>query len=119
MLRVRAAGERRPSIVGLDRSWPPKDFPLSTTDPVNGFEVPPERTRAGRAGVELLFEVVADRPGHYAARGLEIAYEDAGGKRYRDVMPDALGVCALPRGRDPETAPQCPFVGTLPEGKVG
>jgi hypothetical protein len=67
----------------------------------------------------VLFELVADRPGRYALRGVELSYQGADGKRYRDVMPDAIAVCALPPGQDPLEAAECPLAGLWPEGKVG
>jgi hypothetical protein len=117
--RVVVAGARRPSTVGDERRWPPAGFTDSVLEPIDGFEVPPESRPTGRAGVEVLFELVADRPGRYALRGVELTYQGADGRRYRDVMPDAIGVCALPRDQDPLEAADCPLAGLWPEGKVG
>ena len=76
-----------------DRVFPPTFDRLTDVRPLHGYRLEPASTPDGRRGVELVFALRAAEPGRYEFRGTQLDYE-IDGKRYREVLPNALAACA-------------------------
>jgi hypothetical protein len=88
------AGSRRLRMgMAGDRVFPPTFDKLTDLRPLNGYQLAPASTTDGRRGVELVFALRAAEPGRYEFRGIQLEYE-IDGKRYREVLPNALAACA-------------------------
>ena len=88
------AGSRRLRMgIAGDRVFPPTFDRLTDLRPLHGYRLAPASTAAGRRGVELVFALRAAEPGRYEFRGIQLDYE-IDGKRYREVLPNALAACA-------------------------
>jgi len=88
------AGSRRLRMgMAGDRVFPPTFDRLTDLRPLHGYRLTPASTADGRRGVELVFALRAAEPGRYEFRGIQLDYE-IDGKRYREVLPNALAACA-------------------------
>jgi hypothetical protein len=76
VLKVLAAGENRGNyFIAGTREYPFRpDDRIRNLRPAEGFSVPPQTTRAGKYGVELVFVLQMDRPGRYEIDGIRARY---------------------------------------------
>jgi hypothetical protein len=99
VIDVLAAGAGRGNeFFAGDRRFPPRPNEIKGLRPVPGTVVPPDRTPAGREGVELVFGLQMDRPGRYVIDGIRVRYEVAGDV-HEEVFVFRLAACAA-RGAD-------------------
>jgi hypothetical protein len=88
------AGSRRLRMgMAGDRVFPPTFDRLTDLRPLPGYRLAPASSPDGRRGVELVFALQAAQPGRYEFRGIRLDYE-IDGKRFREVLPNALAACA-------------------------
>jgi hypothetical protein len=95
--RTLVAGSRRLRMgIAGDRVFPPTFDRLTDLRALAGYRLAPAASPDGRRGVELVFALRAAQPGRYEFRGIRLDYE-IDGKRYREVLPNALAACAARR----------------------
>jgi hypothetical protein len=94
VLNVLAAGENRGNyfIAGTRRYPFSRGFRVRNLRPAKGFAVPPQTTRAGRHGVELVFVLQMDRPGRYEIDGIRVRYQ-VGGREHLEDFRFRLAAC--------------------------
>ena len=92
------------SVAGADRrsfsqaTWTERPADVDDIHAVAGFEVTPVDQPGGERGVELIFQLRADRPGDYTSSGITIDYTVDGDDR-RSVIRSGLGACITESGR--------------------
>jgi hypothetical protein len=93
LLDTRVAGAARGGTLVGSYRWPDPAF--KDLHPVRGYVVPPAGSPAGRAGVQLILVLRADRPGRYVVKGVSVDYR-VGTTSHRAVIHQGMAVCVVP-----------------------
>jgi hypothetical protein len=94
VIDVLAAGAGRGGeFFAGDRRFPPRPGELRGLRPLAGAVVPPDSTRAGSEGVELVFGLQMDDPGRYVIDGIRVRYR-VGDEQHEEVFAFRLAACA-------------------------
>ncbi len=115
-LAVRVGGpKRRFALVSGDVRWPPREAPQQDLRPLEGFRLATADEPHTDPGAELLFALRVRRPGRYTTKGVQLEYT-VGDRRYTQLVPTALAVCAT--ARRPPPGPKCPLPAVPEDGPV-
>lgn len=83
---------RNVPTVNNSRKWP-ADSIKDALHPLAGTEVPPRATKAGRAGIDLVFGLKVTKPGYWGFAQVDLDYR-VGNKEYTVRLDHGVYVCA-------------------------
>jgi hypothetical protein len=83
---------RHTASVGTEEAYP-SPYLKDVLRPLRGAKVPPETTKAGEAGVEIVFGLKVTKPGYYGFREFDLDYH-IGSKEYTVRMRNGFIACA-------------------------
>ena len=96
LLEAHVAGVRRTRLLtAFTYRWPERGA-YSDLHAPRGYVVPPQASRRGRRGVELVFVLRAERPGAHQFAGARVEYR-IGARRYRTTLWEGARICAVDR----------------------
>lgn len=107
VVKTYVAGPKRGAeYTASARSWPQRS--VTDLSSLNGYELAPERQKAGQRGAELVFVLQVEKPGRYVTRGAELDYK-VDGKSYRRAIPSSLAVCGADQPNEQLVKLKCKF----------
>lgn len=109
---------RQANYKDSDDDYPPTSPVYGKPRKLEGTKVPPVKTPAGEAGVELLVGVKASKDGRVTGQGLLVHYRD-GDRRWRVRVPNAFALCAAAKQPNECEEPALPPRGKTKTGRKG